>query len=189
MIDPQVLEVMDAVEAFQRGRSDAWSIPREEAMLLHALALAAGSRSIVEVGTSYGFSGLFLAAAARANGGRLHTFEIDPRKRKHASAHFAKAGLSGTITLHAGDAIELLPALPQGVDFAFLDATKSETVGYWEALEPKLAPRCVVTVDNTHTHPKDLGAFLSILRGRSDFTSCDVDVGHGVEVAVRVPPA
>ena len=189
MLDSTVLAVMDEVEAFQRGRSDAWSIPREEAMLLHTVALAAGCRSIVEVGTSYGFSGLFLAAAARASGGRLHTFEIDPRKRKYASAHFEKAGLADAVTLHAGDALELLPALEPGVDFAFLDATKFETLRYWQALEPKLAPRCIVTADNTHTHPKDLKAFLSILRGRADFTCCDVDVGHGVEVAVRVPPA
>lgn len=185
MIDSRVLAVIDEVEAFQRTRDDAWNVPRDEGMLLHTLARLGGCRTVVEVGTSYGFSGLFLAAAARANGGLLHTFDINPMKHEHAARHFAKAGLSDAVRLHTGDALAELPRLPGRVDFAFLDAAKPQTFDYWRAIEDKLSPRCVVAVDNTGSHREQLADFVAMLRGRADFTSCDVPVGNGFELAVR----
>ena len=186
MIDPQVMAVIEELDAFQDTRDDAWNVPREEGLLLHALVLLAGSRELVEVGTSYGFSGLFLASAARQNGGVLHTFDIDPRKHAHAAANFAKAGLADVVRLHTGSAVAELAKLEAGVDFAFLDATKSQTFDYWRALEPKLARRCMITVDNTGTHRSELRSFVLMLRARPDFTSCDVPAGNGFELSVRL---
>jgi predicted O-methyltransferase YrrM len=185
MIPQDIQRVIDEVEAFQKTREDSWNIPREEGMILHNIALAAGCRYFVEVGTSYGFSGLFLGAAARANGGKVHTFDRDPKKHEAAREHFSQAGLAETIHLHSGDALELLDGLEPGVDFAFLDATKTETVDYWRIIEPKLAPSCVITVDNISTHEEQLGAFAKMLRTHEDFTSCPVHVGNGFELAVR----
>ena len=185
MIDPKVMTVIDEVEQFQKTRSDSWNIPRVEGMVLHTIVLAAGCRRLVEVGTSYGFSGLFLASAARVNGGALHTFDIEPRKHEVASEHFARAGLSDVITLHTGDAARELPGLDDGVDFAFLDAAKPETCDYWRALEPKLADRCLITVDNTSSHPEELAEFLELIGQREDFATADVPVGNGFAISVR----
>jgi len=185
MIDADVAAVIDEVEAFQKSRSDAWNVPREEGMILYAVAVLGGCRRIAEVGTSYGFSGLFLGAGARANGGRLDTFDINPDKHRYAAVHFRKAGLFDVVVLHTGDAAQGLDALEPGVDFAFLDATKSETLDYWRTLEPKLAPRCVIAVDNTATHSDVLAPFLDMLRTRGDFACCDIPVEHGLELAVR----
>ncbi len=189
MIDPQIRAAIDRLEAFMAPRSDAWNVPREEAMLLHAVALASRAKLLVEVGTSYGYSGVFLAAAARANGGTLHTIDVEPRKHAHARGVFEEAGLSETVILHTGDALDLLPDLPSGVEFVFLDSTKSLTLDFFRAVEPKLAPRAVVTLDNTHTHPDDLAPYLSMIRARADFTSCDCAVGHGIEISVRTGTA
>jgi predicted O-methyltransferase YrrM len=185
MLDAQVLHAIDELEAFQADRHDAWNVPREEGYLLHGLALAAGARRIVEVGTSYGFSGLFLASAARAGGGRLETFDTDPAKHERARRTFEDAGLSEVVRLHTGDALELLADIAAGVDFAFLDATKSETLRYWHVLEPKLGPQCVVTLDNTRTHPAPLADFVEMLRQRGDFAYTDLPIGHGLGLAVR----
>jgi predicted O-methyltransferase YrrM len=185
MIPQDVMAVIDHVEEFQKTRSDSWNIPRQEGMILHNIALAAGCRYLVEVGTSYGFSGLFLGAAARAVGGKLHTFDRDAKKHEQATEHFARANLSQTVQLHSGDATELLAELEDGIDFAFLDATKTETATYWDLIEPKLAPTCVITVDNISTHGKELGPFAQMLRDHEDFTSCPVEVGNGFELAVR----
>ncbi len=187
MLSPNVLAVVDRLETFQKGRANAWNVPRDEALFLYQLALWGGCRFLVEVGTSYGFSGLFLAAATRAAGGRLHTFDIDPEKHDHARGVFREAGLGDTVTLHTGDAKALLPALEAGIDFAFLDAAKHETAAYWAAIEPKLAPRAIVVLDNTSTHPEEMADVVDLLRGRADFTSGHVPFSHGVEVAVRVP--
>lgn len=185
MMDAQVMQVVEEMEDFQRDRSDAWNVPREQALVMHAVALAGRCRHLVEVGTSYGFSGLFLAAAARANGGTLHTFEKSEDKHAHARDVFARAGLADTVRLHTGDALEALAGLADGIDFAFLDATKTETRQYWGLIEGKLAPHCIIAVDNTSTHPEQLGEFVTMLRDRDDFFSCDVPAGHGFELAVR----
>jgi len=185
MIDPTVSAVIDELETFQKTRTDAWNIPRDEGLALHALALAGGCRTLVEIGTSYGFSGLFLASAAKAFDGTLHTFDIDPRKHEHAARNFAKAGLDRWIRLHTGDARRLLAQMDGGVDFAFIDAAKEESFDYFAALEPKLARRCLVAVDNTNTHNDQLANFLIMLGTRGDFTYCNLPVGHGLGLAVR----
>ncbi len=186
MLDARVLAEIGALESYQESRSDSWNVPRGEGEVLHALALAAGAKYIVEVGTSYGFSGLFLAAAARQTGGRLHTFDRNPDKHDRARATFEQAGLADVVTLHTGDARVLLGAMEEGVDFLFLDATKSETFEYWRAVEGKLARRCVVALDNTMNMAASLADFVAMLRGREDFHTCDIPAYHGLGVAVRV---
>jgi predicted O-methyltransferase YrrM len=185
MIDARVMQTIEQMERFQQDRNDSWNIPREQGLLLHQVALAAGCRRLVEVGTSYGYSGLFLAAAARDTGGVLDTFDRDPDKHAAAREFFTAAGLEGVVRLRAGDALEKLAELDDGIDFAFLDATKVETDEYWRVVEPKLAARWVLAVDNTTSHAAQLGPFVEMLRGRPDLSSCDVPVGHGFELAVR----
>ncbi len=186
MISSTAMQAIDQLEQFQTTRDDSWNIPRAEGLILHNIVLAGRCRTLVEVGTSYGFSGLFLASAARATGGVLHTFDIDTRKHEHAAKNFQAAGLADVVQLHTGDARQNLVDLPDGVDFAFLDATKDQTGEYWQCIEPKLAPSCIVALDNISTHPAQLGSFVEMLRGRDDFASCPVAVGNGFELAVRV---
>jgi predicted O-methyltransferase YrrM len=180
------MQAIDRLEQFQTTREDAWNIPRDEGLILHNIVLAGRCRMLVEVGTSYGFSGLFLASAAQATGGTLHTFDIDPRKHEHAGENFRAAGLADTVELHTGDARQGLGDLSDGIDFAFLDATKEQTGEYWQCIEPKLADSCILALDNISTHPDQLGSFVEMLRGREDFTSCPVAVGNGFELAVRL---
>ncbi|MFP4356288.1 MAG: O-methyltransferase [Phycisphaerae bacterium] len=185
MINAKVMQAIDKLEAFQKDRDDSWNIPREEGLILHNIVLAGGCRMLVEVGTSYGFSGLFLGSAAQANGGRLHTFDLDPRKHEHAAKNFESAGLGDSIELHLGDARQRLAELPDGIDFAFLDATKTQTPEYWQIIQPKLAGTCIITVDNISTHREELAGFASMLRDSGGFTSCPVEIGNGFEFAVR----
>ena len=85
----RILAVIDELDAARAMRSDAGQIPRVEGFLLHQIALAAQGRgTIVEVGTSYGFSGLFFAAAMRRTGGRLHTIDVSSKKFEAARDAF-----------------------------------------------------------------------------------------------------
>jgi predicted O-methyltransferase YrrM len=185
MLDAKMLAAVDELEAFQGSREDSWNVPRDEGMILHVLALAAGAKTLVEVGTSYGFSGLFLASAARANGGRLHTFEQNEAKHAHARRIFGKAGLADSVALYTGDARERLAELSEGIDFLFLDAAKAQTREYWEAVEGKLARRCTVTVDNTENMAAEMADFVEFLHGLDDFHVCHIPCPHGLELAVR----
>lgn len=185
MITPEILTVIDELEAFQKTVDNAWNIPREEGMLLHAIVTAAGCREMVEVGTSYGFSGLFLGAAAKAMGGRLQTFDKDPAKYEASGENFAKAGLDGVIVRHLGDAREELAKVDGPIDFAFIDAAKPQTLGYWELIEPKLSPTCVVAIDNIDTKAEELQQLRNQLEEDPAWAYTDVFVGNGFGLAVR----
>ncbi len=86
------------------------AITPDVGQLLLTLALAVGARRIVEVGTSSGYSTLWLALAAQRNGGRVTTFEIDPAKVALATSTFAEAGVAGVIDLRAEDGAQGLAA-------------------------------------------------------------------------------
>src|SRR3954470_18248759 len=98
--DPPILAAIDELDRLRKTRDDHWQIPRVEGDLLHHIALTANARVIVEVGTSYGFSGLFWGAALKQTGARLHTIDIAEKKYQSSKETFAKAGLADTIVNH-----------------------------------------------------------------------------------------
>lgn len=186
MFETGVQAVMDEVDGLRHRVDDHWQIPREEAELLAQLVRLGGCRSICEVGVSYGYSTLHLAAATQPLGGRVHGFELSAKKVAAATDHLSRAGLDGVVTIHPGDARETLAAFePESpYDFAFIDATKAQSGAYLDALLPKLADRAVLITDNTVSHAEELSDFVRRLRGLDGATSCGVRVGNGFELTV-----
>jgi len=187
--DERVRAVIDRVDNLRNEVDDHWQIPRVEAELLHALVLAGGCRSICEIGVSYGFSTLHLAAAAAVTGGHIHAVDLSPKKIAAASDHLREAGLGGVVTLHEGDARDVVAGLTpaEPFDFVFIDAVKSQSDAYLDAVWPKLAGGVMLATDNTRTHPGELGGFVQRLRALEGFASVDVPVGNGFELTVRRP--
>ncbi len=187
MFEATVQRVIDRVDQLRHEVNDAWQIPRDEALLLAQIVRLGCCRSLCEIGVSYGFSTLHLAAATRSAGGRLNGFDISPKKIEAAGRHLAEAGLDQHATLHLGDARETVAGFtpPEAYDFAFIDATKSESFGYLEALWPKLAERVVIVTDNTGTHADELRPFVEHLRAQRGCRSCHVPVGNGIELTIR----
>ena len=126
MFSDHVRVVIDRVDRLRDQVDDHWQIPRDEAMVLAQLVRIGRCISICEIGTSYGFSTLHLAAAASEHGGHVHSIEADPKKVRAAGESLREAGLAETVTLHEGDARTVLTSLkPQALfDFVFIDATK-----------------------------------------------------------------
>lgn len=186
MFPDQIQSVMDRVDALRHEVNDHWQIPREEALLLAQLIRIGQYQSICEIGVSYGYSTLHLAAAALDIGGHVHGFDMSPMKIAAATKHLTEAGLMETATLHQGDAREELLAFEpqQPYDFAFIDAEKEESHAYLEALRPKLAKRCAIVTDNTTTHADELKTFITTLRALPNAKSCHVNVGNGFELTL-----
>ncbi|MFA9478221.1 O-methyltransferase [Phycisphaerales bacterium AB-hyl4] len=186
MFVDQVNVVIDRVDTLREQVDDAWQIPRDEAQLLAQLVRMGRCRSTCEIGVSYGFSTLHLAAAVREHGGHLHGFDASANKVQAATKHLTEAGLMEHVTLHLGDARETLgqvtPAQPY--DFVFIDAVKTQSRDYLEAVRPKLAERAVIVTDNTSTHRQELGEFVAYLRSLPNATSCAVNVGNGFELTI-----
>jgi predicted O-methyltransferase YrrM len=187
MFDAKVQTVIDEVDRLRHQVDDHWQIPRDEALVLAQLVRLARCMSLCEIGVSYGFSTLHLAAATREHGGHVHAFEINEKKIAAATRHLTDAGLADTVTIHPGDARTVLPDVTpiRPYDFAFIDATKEQSFEYLEALWPRLGPRAMIVTDNTTTHRDELADFVADLRERSGGKSCQVAVGNGFELTLK----
>ena len=187
MFPDSIEAVINRVDRLRAEVDDHYQIPRDEALLLAQLVGIGRCVSICEIGTSYGFSTLHLAAMAQRNGGHVHTIDQDPKKVAAATANLRDAGLLEVVTVHQGDARELLATIQPNApfDFVFIDATKEQSDAYLDLVLPKLAWRCILVTDNTSTHADELAPFVARLRSLAGFTSCGVTVGNGFELTVR----
>lgn len=164
------------------------SVGREAGILLYLLATGAQAKRILELGTSYGYSTVWLGAAARATGGKVQSLELKDFKIEHARQALTRAGLSSRVEFHAGDCLETLKALPGPFDFVLLDVWKDLYLPCFELVHPKLAPGGVICADNMlipeHVRPQ-AEAYRARVRAAGDMDSVLVDVGNGIEISRR----
>jgi len=144
------------------------------------------AKNIVEFGTSYGISTLYLAAAAKKNGGRVITTEYLPHKAEAARRHFAAAGLADHIELREGDALETLQDIPGGIDFVLLDGWPNLVYPVFKLLEPKLAPRAAVAVDDVEGYTPAMQDYLDYIRNPANgYVSTTLKPYKALEYSVK----
>ncbi len=161
----------------------------ETGRLLNILAKSLKAPTILELGTSFGYSGIWLAEAARASGGRLISMELHAYKTEFAREMAGKAGLSEHIDFQVGDAVEMIRALPGGVDFVLVDLWKDLYIPCLEAFYPKLNPGAIVVADNMFMPGnEDVKRYGEAVRAKPGITSVLLPVGSGIEVS-RYDPA
>ncbi|MBU6267031.1 MAG: class I SAM-dependent methyltransferase [Sphingomonadales bacterium] len=155
---------------------------------LHALVLARKPRRILELGTSYGYSTLFLADAARAVGATLVTMELADYKQAHARGEIAAAGLTPHVDFRCGDALALLAADPGPWDFVLLDIWKELYLPCFAAFYPKLAEEAVIAADNmiepAMARP-EVRLYREAVQAKADLQTALLPIGSGIEISVR----
>jgi predicted O-methyltransferase YrrM len=150
--------------------------------LLHLLARSTRATSIVEFGTSFGVSTLYLAAALVDNGGagRIVSSEFEPAKVAAARATFAEAGVDHLVEVREGDALATLARdLPASIDLVLLDGAKVLYARVLALLEPRLRDGALVVADNADDAPD----YLARVRSGEGYVS--VPFGGDVEVSLR----
>ncbi|MFN5013956.1 O-methyltransferase [Bradyrhizobium sp.] len=147
------------VELYTQLKDFPLPVSCETGVLLYMLARSCEARRIVEFGTSFGISTLFLAAALRDNGGgRLITTEFEPSKTARAKHHLAEGGLLDLVEIREGDALQTLGAdLPEAIDLVLLDGAKPLYRDVLDLLESKLSPGAFIVADNADHCPDYLG--------------------------------
>lgn len=163
-------------------------VGREVGELLHALIRAHRPRRILELGTSYGYSTLFLADAAKAVGAEVVTMELADYKQEHARSQLAEAGLADGVDFRCGDALELLAADAGPWDFVLLDIWKELYLPCFEAFYPKLSEEGVICADNIIEPAMSRGemrAYRAAVTARADLRSTLLPVGSGIELSVK----
>ena len=131
------------------------SVPEEDGRLLRILTESIGAKHAVEIGTSTGYSGLWILLALAKTGGRLTTYEIDRGRHEVARRNYERAGLLGRATLVLGDAHEEITKLKDPIDLVFIDADKEGYPDYLSKLAPLTRPGGLIVAHNMASPPPD----------------------------------
>ncbi|MDW3651449.1 MAG: class I SAM-dependent methyltransferase [Bacteroidia bacterium] len=142
------------------------AISRDQGEYLYKLLLEKEFKNIVEFGTSFGISTLYLAIAARENGAKVITTELLPGKCRLAQQNFEEAGLAEWIDLREGDALETLKETPEQIDFLLMDGWNDLYLPLMELLEPRLKKGALIYADNA-SFPS-AKPYLSYLRSKPE---------------------
>jgi predicted O-methyltransferase YrrM len=176
-------------DAQQEDRLDRLrNVEPETAELLGVLVRALGARRVLEIGTSNGYSTIWLADAADAVGGAVVSLEVEPERTAQARANVIRAGVEHAAELRTQDAGEALAGFEdESWDLIFLDAERPAYVGYWPDLLRALVPRGLLVVDNALSHAKELVDFSELVYGTEGVTSTLLTVGAGALLIVKSP--
>ncbi len=178
-----------ASEAAPERFDDAFlALGREQAAYCYAQARAVGARRVVEFGTSFGVSTIWLAAAVRDNGGgTVIGTEMVPGKAERARAHVREAGLEGYVDIRTGDALETLRDLDEPVDLMLNDGFPDAALDVLRLVAPRLRTGAVVITDNVGVMRGDYAEYVSWVRDPANgFVSVRLPYKGGTEVSVRV---
>ena len=171
-----------AFDAQQTDRIQRYrNVEPESALFLAMQIHIQQSKEILEIGTSTGYSTLWLAHAAQQTQGRVTTLEIDPARTAQAQHHAQELGLDDVIDFCVGDAEKYLAKVTQQYDFIFLDAERDAYVGYWASLQKMLNP-CggVLIVDNVISHAAQVKCFIELIENDPRFISMTLPIGAGL---------
>jgi len=166
----------EKVRKFLTDRSGQWydmNIPARDGQLLYDLIIKGNYKNALEIGTSTGHSGIWIAWALSKTGGKLLTIEIDPDRHREAMQNFREAGLSEYIDARLGDAHELVKQVKGPFDFVFSDADKNWYKNYFTDIDPKLKVGGCYTTHNVYGRGGygSQGDYLEYVRNYKNYES------------------
>ena len=187
-----VLARMEAEDAAERAAGTphgerSLAVGPDSGRLLFALVAPNAGCEVLEIGSSRGYSTIWLAGAARILGGRVVSLEEDPAKVDAWRRNIADAGLEEWVELVEGDARQTLPRLEDGFDVVFLDAWKDDYELLFGLAREKLDPGGIVVADNVTTS-STVQDYAAARQADPTLVSVTVPIGHGLEVTTVLQP-
>ncbi|MFH1533640.1 MAG: class I SAM-dependent methyltransferase [Nitrospirota bacterium] len=179
-------KVSSMLKELELTRSLYFNISPETGKFINLLIKNRKYRSILEIGTSNGYSGIWIAEALSHIGGHLHTIESHEKERYIlAKENFKFSGLSEYITLILGHAPENLPKTPKMFDMAFFDATKLEHQSYFETIRSRIKKGGMIITDNMISHKKELKPYLNHVQKDPSWNSYLIHIGTGLLISLK----
>ncbi len=164
------------------------NVEPDTARVLSVLVQALAARRLLELGTSNGYSTLWLADAVRSIGGRLVTVDLDAARSALAAQNLDRVGLRELVELRVEDAAVTLRDTPDGAfDMIFLDAERPAYAGYWPDLVRALRPGGLLAVDNVLSHADQVADFRALVSADLRVSEALVPTGAGLLLVVRAP--
>jgi predicted O-methyltransferase YrrM len=192
-MNPRLLELLAEIEQqgvendtreTDRGRR-MLNLEPDTARLLSLLARSSRATRVLEVGTSSGYSTIWLASAVAEAGGRVVSIDRNPEKLAKARENLRRAGLIDSVDLRLGEASAVVRALDGPFDLVFFDGDRTSAPEQLRLLLPKLAPAALVLADNVLSHPGEIAPYLAAITQLEGFDHLVVPIGKGLSLAYR----
>jgi predicted O-methyltransferase YrrM len=192
-MEADLRELLAELEAFG-NENDALNEDRSKKMLnlepdtaqlMSILVRSSKCQRMLEIGTSSGYSTIWLAHAATVTGGHVSSIERDAAKIAMADSNLIRAGLRDKVTLLLGDATKIVGEQEGTFDFVFFDADRLSAPEQLKLLLPKLESGALVLADNVHSHPDQIAPYLAAITALPDFDHMIVSVGKGLSIAYK----
>ncbi len=157
----------------------------ETAETVALLLKIAGVRSVLEIGTSNGYSAIWMAAIVGPVGGLIVSIDRNAEKHRQAADNLARLGLLQFVDLRLGDATEIVASVPGPFDCVFFDADRVSAPQQLDLLLPKLSRKALLLADNALSHPEQIHDYLASVARLDHTTHLVLHVGKGLSVAFR----
>jgi predicted O-methyltransferase YrrM len=184
------LEEKDRVAALAHEKGEQamrlWSIGRSTAQVLTSLVQTHKPHTILELGTSAGYSTIWLARSVKEIGGKVYTMERDPIKFPIAKETFARTSLAPYITLIEGEIAESITQWDTRIDLLFIDANKKGYLKYLRQLEPFLVKGSIVVADNIINRADMLQDYVQYVTTSEDYQTSLLTIDQGVTISTRI---
>lgn len=177
--------LLQELEIFGSTHDGYYNISADTGQFFYILVMISKSKNILEIGTSNGYSTIWLGEAAKQNNGKVTTIEISEHKVKMALENFKRAKLSNINIIH-GDSLEEIPKLQGKFDFLFLDVIEEDYINYFRLAYPKLTKKAIIVADNAIMFEKYMRDYLHYVRNHKNLRSVLVPIGSGVEFTLKL---
>ncbi len=173
-------------DTHERDRSKKMlNLEPDTAQLISILVRSSRRKQLLEIGTSNGYSTIWLAWASRAVEGHVISIDRDEQKLLQADVNLQRAHLREYVDLFHGDATEILTTFPRSFDFVFFDADRISAPMQLALLLPRLTPDVFVLADNALSHPDEIAGYVASIEEVQEFEHMIIPVGKGLSVAYR----
>jgi len=184
MIEANAFEAL--LREMEATADDFWNVGRDNAAFLALLAKSSGARRVLEVGTSNGYSTLWLARAlVETGGGEVVAIEYDAARSALARRNYQRAGLDNVITLLEGDGRTLIAEQTGSFDFVFLDAEKTQYADYLRAVLPLVRGGGLIIGDDTISLRAQMGEYIELVFSSPELESVEVPIDDGIIISYK----
>lgn len=175
------------LKQLEQTSQEYWNISSQSGNFMNMLIKLMKAKDVLEIGTSNGYSGLWIADALKETGGHLITIEFWEKRQCLAREYFKKCGLSDIITCKIGSAYDVIKdEIKQEFDLIFIDANKQEYIKFFEAVHPLLKKGGVILADNITSHAKKVAPFVEAISNHEEYQVQILDLPDGMLMAYKI---
>jgi len=186
--------VQNKLKELETTRKDFWNLPPESANFINMIIKSHNIKSVLEIGTSNGYSAIWICDALKQTGGHLVSLEFWQKRIDLAEANLRECDLLDLTTIKCGSAFGLIQELtPEDfksknleIDLIFIDANKSEYIKYFELVHPLLKKGGILLADNVTSHPEKVQPFMDAIRNHKDYQTELLTFDGGLLMALKV---